>query len=184
MTTSDQEEALLIDEALMRRALERLGQIASGMGIQIDLQVVGGAVMVMEFRSRQSTRDVDIVVSSVERDALLAMARQVAQELDLPAKWLSDGAAQFLVRPSTGPTLLEAIGIRVHRPSTEQLLAMKLWAMRDDVDRADAVLLAKELGLDKGSTELAIAPYLPTDRYEMACEELTDLWEDVDVGHD
>lgn len=52
--------------------------------------------------------------------------------------------------------------------------------MRDDVDRADAISVAAELGLAQESTELAIARYLRPDRYKRACEELADIWAEVE----
>jgi hypothetical protein len=70
--------------------------------------------------------------------------------------------------------------MRVHAVTLEQLLASKLDAMRDDVDRADAVAVAAELGLARTSTELAIAPYVRPERYTRACEELTDIWAEVE----
>jgi hypothetical protein len=52
--------------------------------------------------------------------------------------------------------------------------------MRDDTDRADAVITATALGLAQSSTELAIAPYLRAERYARACQELSDIWPEVE----
>jgi len=62
----------------------------------------------------------------------------------------------------------------------EQLLASKLDAMRDDVDRSDAIIIAAHLGMAQSSAELAIAPYLKPERYFRACEELEDIWQEVE----
>jgi len=172
--------SILLGAAELEAALLRLGELAQDQGETIELQIVGGAVMVMDFGSRKSTRDVDVVACSMDRETLSRLAQQVAKDANLPETWIGDGAARYAIRRSQGSELLNAPGIRVSRASIEQLLAMKLWAMRDDVDRDDAIVLARELGLNRESTELAIAPYVPNDDYQRACEELADLWEEIE----
>jgi hypothetical protein len=114
------------------------------------------------------------------RELLAELAATVAREDGLSPRWLSDEAAHFAPSVSTGKLIFEAPGIRVHAVTLEQLLASKLDAMRDDVDRADAVTVAVELGLARTSMELAIAPYLRPERYARACEELEDIWPEVE----
>lgn len=123
----------LIDEAGLRAALGRLGALALARGLSIELKVVGGAVMVLGFRSRRGTRDVDVVEASPSGNVLADLVREIAVEQGLPQMWLSESAAKYSLRPSGGP-------------------------------------------------ELAIAPYIPKDKYGDACAELADLWKDVDRG--
>lgn len=42
--------------------LKRLGELARAKGLHIQLMLVGGAVMVLQFDARPSTRDVDAVI--------------------------------------------------------------------------------------------------------------------------
>lgn len=42
--------------------LERLGQLAKERGTKIELMLVGGALMVLLYEARESTRDVDAIV--------------------------------------------------------------------------------------------------------------------------
>ena len=44
--------------------LTRLGELAQAQGISIELTLLGGAVMVLAFHARESTRDVDAVILS------------------------------------------------------------------------------------------------------------------------
>jgi hypothetical protein len=46
----------------IEEGLRRLGELAQAKGLQIELTLVGGAVMVLQFNARPSTRDVDVVV--------------------------------------------------------------------------------------------------------------------------
>lgn len=48
--------------------------------------------------------------------------------------------------PLRGDELLSAPGIRVWSVRADQMLALKIAAMRDDVDRRDAAVLARDLG--------------------------------------
>jgi hypothetical protein len=43
---------------------KHLGQLAVESGIQIELVLVGGALMVLRFQERESTRDVDVAILS------------------------------------------------------------------------------------------------------------------------
>ena len=42
--------------------MERLGQLAVHSGIKIELALIGGALMVLRFQTRESTRDVDVAI--------------------------------------------------------------------------------------------------------------------------
>lgn len=165
--------------------LERLGQLAISHGIKIELAVVGGAVMVLRYEARESTRDVDaIILAPREARTVRELAQTVAEERGWPDDWLNDGAKGFLIGLSPGPALFSAPGIEVRSPATAQLLAMKLSAWRDDVDISDARRLLQEMMEDISGSRNAIwqsvAPYLiPGDELK-AQYAFADLWEALD----
>ena len=120
-------------------ATTRFGELATADGQSVDLLMVGGGVMVLEFRARASTRDIDaIVTNAADAGRVRGYAATVASERGLPSGWLNDGAKGFLSGPVSPTLLFEAAGVCLSRPAIEQLLAMKLAAWRDDLDIADA----------------------------------------------
>lgn len=165
----------------MERALTRLGELAAAEGAELDLLLVGGGVMVLEFETRPATRDVDVVVlAPPDPAAVRRLARTVAAERDWPDDWLNDAVKGFVVGSSPTTTLLSGPGITVRRPAVEQLLAMKLCAWRDDVDIADARRLLAELrgGVTLEQAWRGVEPHLQPGRELKARYALEDLWED------
>lgn len=167
------------DAQQLESHLRRLGEVARAQNITIDMVIVGGAAMALGFGTRRSTHDVDMVRATPSLEIVKGLARVVAEERSLGDRWLSADAVMFAPTIADGPVLLDSDGIRVRRVADEQLLAMKLDAMRDDVDRADAIVVATRLGLSRDSAELAIAPYVRTERYRRACDELEEIWDEV-----
>lgn len=127
-------------------ALIRLGALGLQNNTPIELIVVGGAAMVLVFQARESTHDVDaLIIKPATAQVARQLASQVANEQGLHEDWLNDGAKGYLHGFNDGGIAFKAPGIVVHYPATEQLLAMKLSAWRDDVDIADARRLLYEL---------------------------------------
>ncbi len=159
-------------------ALERLGQLAEARGTKIELALVGGALMVLVYEARESTRDVDaIILAPSEVGVVRELAQVVADERGWPDDWLNDGAKGFLIGLSPGPVVFSAPGIEVRSPSTAQLLAMKLSAWRDDVDIADARRLLQEMSGSRDDIWQAVEPYLVPGDELKAQYAFADLWE-------
>ena len=53
--------------------LRRLGELAQARGLYVRLTLVGGAVMVLSYQARQSTRDVDAVIVAPKEARLVRM---------------------------------------------------------------------------------------------------------------
>ena len=162
--------------------LKRLGELAQAKGWNIQLTLVGGAVMVLRFDARPSTRDVDAVIL-LPREARLVrdLAKQVAEEHDWNEDWLNDGAKGYLVGISEGPILFQSPGIEARAPSMEQLLAMKLSAWRDDIDISDARRLLEEVGSGRKRDEVweSLEPFLVKGDELTAQYAFWDLWESL-----
>ena len=77
--------------------------------------------------------------------------------------------------------LLSSPGIEVCRATTEQLLAMKLCAWRDDVDISDATHLLKELALAHKREGIwqKLIPHLVPGHELKAQYAFDDLWESL-----
>ena len=128
---------------------------------QGELALLGGAVMLLAFRARLSTKDVDAIFSPTSE--IRAAAAEVAQELGLEADWLNDGAKGFV---SPQAQFVEAdlprfSHLRITYPIPEYLLAMKVLASRVESDfergdRADIVTLCGLLGLQDADEVMAI----------------------------
>jgi len=173
-----------LDRATMVHALTRLGAHAAAQGEVLTLVVVGGAALVLRYNTRLSTQDVDaFFVTPPERRITRAWAAAVAREMGLPSDWLNDGAKGFMQGVSYGPLLIDAPGIKVYQISSEQLLAMKLSAWRDQQDINDAAAVLTDLVPQYSGKDAlwnAVAPYTTAMKAQYAFEE---LWERVYDHH-
>lgn len=162
--------------------LKRLGELALAKGFHIQLTLVGGAVMVLRFNARPSTRDIDAVILEPREARLVReLARSVANEFEWAEDWLNDGAKGYLVGISDGPIVFQAPGIEARAPSLEQLLAMKLSAWRDDIDISDARRLLQEVGQGRKKDDVwqSVEPFLVKGDELTAQYAFWDLWENL-----
>lgn len=148
-------------------ALEALNALLEAKCVVGELCIFGGATMVLAFDARPSTRDVDAVF--VPKSEVASAADQVAEDLELPASWLNDGVKGFVSASGelTDDGMPQWPNLRILRPSTRYLLAMKCMASRvagydSGGDRSDIVLLCNQLGLKETSEILdLVADYYP-----------------------
>ena len=170
----------LLTKRQIEQALTHLGALAQAQHETIELVVVGGAAMVLLYNTRPATHDVDVyIVTPPRAQTVRELAEQVGQELGLASDWLNDGAKGYLVGLSEGEILFSAPGIVVTSPATEQLLAMKLSAWRDDVDIEDARQLLTTLSGTQGGIWAALEPYLIPGLELKAEYAYLDLWESL-----
>jgi hypothetical protein len=170
----------LLSRADILRAFEALAREleAGGATTRYEIVVAGGAAIVVLYAARDSTKDVDAVaVGSTDPAALRRAAQRVASALDLPENWLNDGAKGYLNGVLPGKVLLDRPALLVRALASQQLLAMKLSAWRDDVDIGDAKVLLQEFAGERAQIWSLIEPFLVPGRELKARYAFDDLWE-------
>src|SRR5205823_3524675 len=110
----------------IERAFAALSEQLDRERASAEIVVVGGAALVLLFRARETTKDVDAVFLRPEASVVRHAAEEVASRLNLPSDWLNDGAKGYLVGITTGELLYNSASLIVRAASIEQLLAMKL----------------------------------------------------------
>lgn len=133
-------------------ALARLNDLLHEKGVMGEICIFGGAAMVLAFDARESTRDVDGIF--VPKTDVIESARQVAAEFGFEPDWLNDGVKGFISDAAeiTSDGMPIYSNLRILRPTTEYLLAMKCLASRaaefgTEGDRADIITLIKLTGI-------------------------------------
>ena len=118
------------------------------------LYLVGGACLALAYERERTTRDIDVRVDA-GHEALEDAIREIAQEHDLPERWLNDQARGFIPEDddARSPTLYESQSLVVTGASGEYLLAMKLEASREK-DEDDIRYLLDHLGITDADTAL------------------------------
>lgn len=144
-----------------------------------EIIVVGGAALVLLFGARESTKDVDAYFVKPEASVIRAAASAVASRLDLPDDWLNDAAKGYLVGVTRGDVLFDSNSLTVRAASTAQLLAMKLSAWRDAVDRADAELLLSRMPGSASEIWSQVEVLVPPSDLDKASYAFEDLWESL-----
>ncbi|MBM4112129.1 MAG: nucleotidyl transferase [Phycisphaerae bacterium] len=160
-------------------ALDALSVELAGSGQRAELVIVGGAAMALLFSARQTTKDVDVCVLRPEAAAVRSAAAKVASRLSLPDDWLNDGAKGYLVGVTEGRVLYESSSLVAKAPSNAQLLAMKLAAWRDAIDRDDARILLKSIPGTAEEVWLTVKSRVPAPLLDKASYAFQDLWESV-----
>jgi hypothetical protein len=114
-----------LDRDTIVRALDHLSQVLGDHNITGEACLLGGTVMVLAFRTRARTKDVDAIFHPPGkiRDA----ARLVQAEMTLSEGWLYDGAKAFVsTRHETAEGDLPRFPhLRLTAPTAEYMLAMK-----------------------------------------------------------
>lgn len=133
-------------------ALARLNELLHEKEVIGEVCIFGGAAMVLAFDARESTRDVDGIF--VPKQDVIDSALQVAGEFGFEPDWLNDGVKGFISDEAeyTADGMPVFSNLRIMRPTTEYLLAMKCLASRaadaaTDGDRADIITLLKLTGI-------------------------------------
>jgi hypothetical protein len=151
-------------------ALAALNKRLTEKGVTGELCIFGGATMILAFDARESTRDVDAVF--VPKTEIYEEAAKIADDMNLPVSWLNDGVKGFISQEGdlTAEGMPQWENLRILRPTTRYLLAMKCMAARvaeyDTVgDKNDIIHLCKDLGIHTANEVFNIVEnYYPVSR--------------------
>ncbi len=167
-----------MDVETIRRALRKLSEELGRREVCGELCLFGGTAMVLAFRARQMTKDVDAIFepAPVIREA----AAIVQQQLDLPDSWLNDAAKAFVSsrHEVTAYDLPQFEHLRIVAPIPEYLLAMKCLASRIGSvggadDQADIRFLLDHLRISSAEAALEIVTtYYPEERVPLRARYL------------
>jgi hypothetical protein len=149
--------------------LTRLSELAQKEDVTLEVSLYGGALMMLAYDVRQTTKDVDAIIRPP--DVGRRLVAKVAQEKGWHDDWLNDDVKQFVstveTRDAWTPTGLNAPAIKITRPTAKYLLAMKVMACRRSLpgyagDEADIGFLLKKLAISNaGEVERIVDKYFP-----------------------
>jgi hypothetical protein len=161
------------------RAFDALAAELARRGEHAQIAVAGGAALVLLYEARETTKDVDAYFFRPEAAVLRDAAAQVAAELELPKDWLNDAAKGYFLGVTLGAPLYDSPSLEVRAVTTIQLLAMKLAAWRDAVDRSDAQLLLSEIDMPKSELWRLVERHVSANDLQKASYAFEDLWETI-----
>jgi len=140
--------------------LTRLSELAQRENVLLELSLYGGALMLLAYDSRQTTKDVDAIIHPPEVGRRLAA--KVAEEMGWHDDWLNDDVRFFVSavesRHSWKPPGLTAPYLKISKPTAKYLLAMKVMACRKAIpgysgDETDIAFLLRKMAI-KSSAEV------------------------------
>ena len=155
--------SVLLDRAQIEQAFTALGDRLVRRGVVADVFIIGGAAMALAYDATRVTRDVDSLF--VPHGVVLEEARNVAQDLGLPAWWLNEQASVYISGKDDPEKrrVFDHPGLRVTAASPRHIFAMKALAARTrDID--DLRLLAGIIGVASAQDGLQIcAEFFPDE---------------------
>ena len=149
--------------------LRELGRLAEAEGISLEVALYGGAVMMLAYDARPSTKDVDAIIRPPE--IAKRLAARVAERFGWAEDWLNDDVRLFVSGTETKLKWnlpgLDSPALKFSRPTAKYLLAMKVMACRRPLpgypgDEGDIAFLLKKMGIAEVATvEEIVNQYIP-----------------------
>lgn len=146
-----------------------------------EICLFGGAVMVLAFAARLSTKDVDALFRPSR--TIRELAQRIAAEYCLPEDWLNDGVKGYVSErhETTTGNLPQFPYLRLIMPVPEYLLAMKCMAARiggtseEPSDVADITFLIRHLKLKSPEEVLdVVGQYYAPSRFPVRAQFLVE----------
>lgn len=179
---TSQDERLTLTREQILRALTALSDELGKQSIVGEICLFGGTAMVLAFKARLTTKDVDAIFQPT--GTIRELARMIAAQLDLPADWLNDGVKAFVSahHETTTGELPQFPHLRLTMPVSEYPLAMKCMAARiasatdeGPSDISDIIFLLRQMRL-KSSEEVLelVGQYYPAERIPVKTQYLVE----------
>ncbi len=160
-----------LSKLVIEKALARLAQLLQEQNKRVELVAAGGVISVLIFGSRQMTRDIDVIIPPKDKDLIVKLVDQVADEQKLPKgnhAWLNDGVSFFGLQTKSNKRIFNHPNLVVFTASWYELLGMKLsGAWRRDADYNDAIHILRQIGdkerkktLEKSMKYRNFSPYV------------------------
>ena len=160
------------------RLLQELEARLASRGVSLDIQIIGGAALLLHGLLDRATTDVD--AQYTPSGVVDAVAADMPQEYGLPPKWLNNRAAAFLPDDAQWIVGPKGTSSAVRLADLPTLAAMKIAAERaKDIEDLGHLVLA--MGIDDAAelVQLAFQKYgehsvtlsAPTENYEIVAEE-------------
>jgi hypothetical protein len=147
-------------------------------GAQARIVIVGGAAVSLLLGERQATKDVDSIrVVTADKGTFLSAVANVSTMFGLSTDWLNERAAAFAMGVLEGKELWKGTSLSVSAAGVEQLVAMKISALRDDIDFNDACRLLRTMAGEREEVWNRIAPFLLPGMDEWKRQNFDALWE-------
>ena len=110
--------------------LEQLNKKMKEQNIYGDINLVGGAVMCLAFKSRKITHDIDAIFEP--KSKINELVKSIARENTLPEDWLNDGVKGFLSPKANFNEFKKLSNLNINIATPEYMLAMKCLSARVD----------------------------------------------------
>ena len=115
------------------------------------INVCGGAAIAVAYNNLKSSEDIDAVLTDFDdRNKFTECVNRVAKRHGLTNNWMNEDVKIFVnsMKEMSFVDFGKFGTLSVRIVSEEQLLAMKLFAARENKDLDDAVILAKSLNIN------------------------------------
>ena len=129
--------------------LEMINEELAKIGQRGEIDICGGAAMVLAYNSRDATQDIDAVYKP--KDEITKIIANISTEHGLNSHWLNDDVSMFTseLNDITSTAYITFSNLVVNLVDEIYLLTMKIMAAREDSnDLQDAVVLIKQLGVN------------------------------------
>ena len=148
--------------------LNALNAELAAIDVKGEIALVGGAVMCLVFKTRESTHDIDAIFEP--KQLLYDCIKRVADKNNMPHNWINDSVKGFMSTEADFVPHLELSNLCVMVASPEYLLAMKCLSSRVDhpTELSDIRALISHLGLESyDEVEAVILKYYPANRFHV-----------------
>jgi hypothetical protein len=181
MSANENNAGSTLNRDTILRGLQALSDALGERGINGEICLFGGTVMVLAFNARLATKDVDALFQPAQ--TIRDIAGRIAAAQQLPTDWLNDGVKGFVsARHDTTPgNLPQYPHLRLTMPVPEYLLAMKCMAARiggtsdESTDVGDIVFLLRHLKLTSAKATLdLVGQYYPANRIPVKTQYLVE----------
>lgn len=112
-----------------------------------EILIVGGSAMVIAFKARISTKDVDAIFEP--KSKIYEISHRIARSQNLPENWLNDAVKGFMSEKAEYRIFLDLPALKVYIPIPGYIFAMKAISMRIAPDSSDVEDLKLLIGILK-----------------------------------
>ena len=119
-----------MNEKDIMKYLEELNELMKNNNIHGDINLVGGAVMCLAFKSRKITHDIDGIFEP--KSKINDLIKSISVKNDIPENWLNDGVKGFLSKKANFQEFKKLSNLTISIASPEYMLAMKCLSARAD----------------------------------------------------